>query len=1094
MLTGFQSVLLNEQGHAVGGHITLTAQDFLGTNELFIPEAVSLNLINFNAASPLTVADNVNILGSVYAIHDTAGQESIFNFGSLNIGSSGLLSASLPTIDLFSNFFSSSSLTLNVVNSVLNAGTISSPGVLNINAGASVSNTGLMTGSSVNLNAGSLINNAGAIAALNGAVNLNSAAGQYFNSGSISALNSINVANQAAASLANINFDNTGGVLAAGNSINFRASEFMEKADLEIYGGDFLSNELNLNGGNGVVAFNGEEVTGVVNATGHDIRINSQTADLQLGTLTGTGDPRVSNTGNINITASIIGNPISIYAGGNITDSGGTAKTLDSQGGDMFLAAGVQFTPNPGGDETITGASATGGSIALNDGNLTITTGGGNLLAIAREGTDASSGRVTLMPSGSITTNGGNFTVIAEESSTGVNSIVLRNVDTTGGGAGVGNVNIRAATINQSENVVVSNTGALLNPAGLNAYSAGADRAGSIDINNDVIAEAAQIQIQGGGNIQIEGVINNSTTTANAGNIIVNSSGGTARVDNDAAQAVAVNNSTTSGNGGTIIFDAGGAAGDVDIDGRIDNSSTGTAGTVRLTSANDQVRLDSASSTVRGDIINSTTGGNGGTININAVSLAFLDGRIDNSSTGSGGIVTLDATGGTVQVSNGANNSIGLNNSTTGGNGGTIIINAGGATGDVLIDGEINNSSTLQAGNINIAATGDDVVIAGPSTTDGNIINSTTGGNAGTITITAADDLIVDGVIDNRSTGQAGILSLTGTDGSVTVSNNGNNTTFAINNATTNGNGGTIVLRANGTDEDVTVGGSILNTSTGIGGSITLDSNGDDLTVAKNISGTGWISTNIDNSTTNGPGGIITIESFDAAVIRGDIINTATTTGGTVNVRSTDGSVTLQDLSAAAADINNSTTGATAGTINVTASGAATNHAVYIEGTLDNSSNGTAGAISVSSANSNVTIDNVLAASQTINNTTSNGVGGVINISAGGASGSVRVDGTIDNRSTQNGGTVTLTSANNDVTVAAASSVERGNIINSTTGGDGGNIHAAFNEGADMVYNAVPIKIATLIARGRYSRAAQELEQAVPRGFELRGGLLSDAF
>ena len=61
-------------------------------------------------------------------------------------------------------------------------------------------------------------------------------------------------------------------------------------------------------------------------------------------------------------------------------------------------------------------------------------------------------------------------------------------------------------------------------------------------------------------------------------------------------------------------------------------------------------------------------------------------------------------------------------------------------------------------------------------------------------------------------------------------------------------------------------------------------------------------------------------------------------------------------------------------------------------------------------------------------------------------------------------------------------------------GGDGGDIHTAIHEGADMVYNAVSIKIATLGTRGRYSRAAQELEQAVPRGFELRGGLLSDAF
>ena len=45
-----------------------------------------------------------------------------------------------------------------------------------------------------------------------------------------------------------------------------------------------------------------------------------------------------------------------------------------------------------------------------------------------------------------------------------------------------------------------------------------------------------------------------------------------------------------------------------------------------------------------------------------------------------------------------------------------------------------------------------------------------------------------------------------------------------------------------------------------------------------------------------------------------------------------------------------------------------------------------------------------------------------------------------------------------------------------------------------MVYDTVLIKIATLGARGGYGRAAQELEQAVPRRFELRGSLLRDSF
>ncbi|MCA9817337.1 MAG: hypothetical protein KC652_19650, partial [Cyanobacteria bacterium HKST-UBA01] len=296
MTFGSQSVLLNGQGQAIGGYITLTSQDLSSAGNLYVPESVSLSLINFNAASPLTISDSVNILGSVYSIQDTANQASILNFGSLNIGSTGLLSGALPTIDLFSNYFASSSLTINVLTSVLNAGTITSPGALNINAGTTITNSGLLSANSVSLAANQAIHNAGTIAALAGNVNLNSVSGQYFNTGTISALNNINIANQSAAALANINFDNTGGLLKASEAVNFRATEFMQKADLAVSGGDIYSKEVNLNGGNGKVTFDVHDVNGVVNATGYDVQINADTDTLTLGTLTGTGDPRVSNT------------------------------------------------------------------------------------------------------------------------------------------------------------------------------------------------------------------------------------------------------------------------------------------------------------------------------------------------------------------------------------------------------------------------------------------------------------------------------------------------------------------------------------------------------------------------------------------------------------------------------------------------------------------------------------------------------------------------------------------------------------------------------------------------------------------------------
>ncbi|MBZ0186415.1 MAG: hypothetical protein K8F91_09230, partial [Candidatus Obscuribacterales bacterium] len=538
------------------------------------------------------------IQGSVYAFHDTAGVGSFLNFGSLSITSLGLLSASLPTSGFFNNYFASSALNITVTNSLSNAGTISSPGLLAISAGGAINNFGLMSAQSINLSAAQAISNTGSIAATMGAANLNSATGQYANSGLISALSNINLASQQAASLANISFDNTRGVLQASQAINFRDPAFMEKADLDITGGDLYSSAVNLIGGRGTVTFDAEDVTGSINATGHNVTIHADTKNLQLGNLIGTGDPRVSNTGSVNITANIIGNPISIYAGQNITDSGG-AKTIDSQGGDLFLAAGVTFTPNAG-DETITiGSSATGGRILLNDNNLTVTTSGGNLLAIAHEGSIATSGRVQITPGAAITTNGGNVTVIAEENSTGVDGITIGTINTNGPIAGAGDIFLRTALITQSENIIVSNTGAILNPAGLTAIGSGFSRLSGVRATGDLLGNGASVDIFVAGRIQIEGILDVSVKTLPASILttpVVSlvSSGSSVRIDNDAGAALAINTSNPFGIGGSLGIETsgGGTASSVRIDGGIDNSAALLGGSVTLRSATSRVDVN----------------------------------------------------------------------------------------------------------------------------------------------------------------------------------------------------------------------------------------------------------------------------------------------------------------------------------------------------------------------------------------------------------------------------------------------------------------------------------------------------------------------
>ncbi|MBK9140851.1 MAG: S-layer family protein [Candidatus Melainabacteria bacterium] len=1089
---GAQSILLNDQGQAIGGSLTLTPQTFETTANLNVPESVSLNLINFNSSSPFSLAGDAVINGAVYSFHDTANVSSVLNLGSLTVTTTGLLSGNVPTSNFFSSntfssLFPSSALLIYAASSVVNNGLISAPGALTINAGAQILNSGIISGASVALNAGQQITNSSSIAALAGSINLNSVTGQFYNSGTIeAALGSINIgaasASQAATSIA---FNNAGGALLASNTIDFVG----QGGPIGISGGDLLSAVVNVNGGEGKVSVDVDNLSGIINASGYDLQISTRSGNLNLGNIEGSGDPRVSNTGNVNITASIIGNPIAIYAGGNITDSGGAAKTIDSQGGDLFLAAGVLFAGNAG-NETITGATTSGGSIVLNDGNLTITTSGGNLLAIAQEGTSGTSGRVQLTPGGgSITTGGGSLTVIAEESSTGVDAVSLTSINTSGGGPGAGAINLSAATINQSENVLVSNTGALLNPSGLNAYSAGTLTNGGVRVNRDVTADGAQISMKAGGRIQIEGVINNSTNSAAAGTITLQSTGNSVRVDNDGGAAAAVNNANAGGAGGTIIISSGGSAGDVIVDGPILNTSTGAGGTVTLSSANDDILINGPGA-LDGNLDNSTSGGNGGTITITSGDDSLIDGVVLNNSTGNSGTINITGTSGSVTVNNGGAAAVAINNSSSAGNGNNITLSASGGSEDVIVRGTIQNTSSGPAGNINITSTNDTVQIAANGASTANIVNTSANGSAGTINIVGQNAVTVDGFINNSTTSASGSISLTSNNSTVSVGNDALNS-FAINNSTSGGNGGTVTISSGGSAGDVIVDGPILNTSTGAGGTVTLSSANDDIL----INGPGALDGNLDNSTSGGNGGTITITSGDDSLIDGVVLNNSTGNSGTINITGTSGSVTVNNGGAAAVAINNSssagngnnitlsasggsedvivrgtiqnTSSGPAGNINITstndtvqiaANGASTanivntsangsagtinivgQNAVTVDGFINNSTTSASGSISLTSNNSTVSVGNDALNSFAINNSTSGGNGGTVTISSGGSAGDVIVDGPILNTSTGAGGTITLSSANDDILIGNPSNV-LGTINNSTTSGPGGTI------------------------------------------------------
>ena len=1092
---GSQSVLLNNQGQAVGGFVTLTSQDLTSAGNLYVPEAVSLSLINFNAASPLTIANNVNILGSVYSIQDTANQASILNFGSLDIGSSGLLSGSLPTLDIFSSYFSSSSLTLNVLTSVLNAGTISSPGALNINAGTSIANTGLMTASSVNLNAGSFINNAGTIAAMNGALNMNAASGQYFNSGFISAISNINIANQAAASLANINFDNTGGRLEALNDINFREAGFNSKADTKILGGEYHSKNLTVNGGRGAVFGNIDNATGKVNITAHDVSFHSD-GNFISGDITATGDPFLSAAGNFIIGGDIgaAGEPITILASGDISDLGLGPYTLDGNGGHVLLAAGATFaldTP-AAGTARLTGVNA-GGNIDLNS-NVSITNASQAILV--------ADGTITAGP---ISTNSGEVRVIGNGdvvlqgniSGSDVNISVAQtnvtgNVDfdmTTGAVNGGSLANIQAGTIGTSGSIT-QNTGASITASGDINYTAP-----TLNLNSTSTSTGGAINAQGntsGTNALTVNFLQSGATSA-----LVATSGG-AGTDNITFNASAAGPVTVTGGLGTPngLINAG--AGDINFNGGIGNGAVsvsinntigcveGTGSSFSVTTiANDANLMAGNISATTGISLNalgqsadfttcngpiSTTNGN---ISINAGAVGFDNSVVTidhnlNSDNGDVNITSFGLLGSSVSFSNASVNAgIDIN-----------VLSGAGAASDVNL-----TNAPFTAGNDVFIATGaggaSDVNLSGSPVTAGRDVFIASGAGV------TSDVNIGTGSAVNATTGSATIASGSLINSDVVINSNVTAATFVdvtsavffggserieigsgvnIQGGTGNGSGDGVIFTSDtvnlGANSNVnTTASSILLEGTNrlnvgfssgaqlssVGGNIAFNDSSAPTSISVTGGNNGRISSNAGTGivSLNGTGNTV---SVNVGEIDGCVTGSGTSVSVTTNSTTADLNIGTAAPGGDLTATNGNLTISSSRDINFKGSTASATGLVDVDAGR-NIDVGSVAQATISSSNGDIDIDatndfSLSFAGSSINTTRSSGASGNIDIQAGNdltanASTTVNANGAVNG----NGGTINLTgSANtgtgqlnlNGTVNAAGAGIGNGGTVNLT--------------------------------------------------------------
>lgn len=491
---GQQTIVVAATGNAVGGSVNL-AQFSNNLATLHIPQGVIA--VSDAAAGPLSISGNLTNSGSLYALSTNSAITSAVISASNIFNSQGaLLTSILPSGGLtgFGNAISGLNLSLNAVNDIINAGTISSAGSLNMSAGGSIISA-LPQGVT------------GTQPIMQALANVNLISSQLANAGLIASLaGNISISSQVAQ---DIIIRNQGGTLSALNGfINVRDEAFTAgKSNLDILGGDVLARELNLFSGNGKINISVNDLSGRINVCSHELAIQANTPAIVMGNVVVTGDPIITNqSGDVLIepdfddTFTTSGGPLIVTASGNIIAS---AAKIDTSGGQIQMTAGQNIDLSSTLLLNSTNGSGVGGPIQL-------TALGGNIL-LNQAGTVNSGGSIEMSAAGFI--DAGNLTthgsaVVLHAGST----IATGNITTTGTGVG-GGVDINSQLAGGAAPFVIG-----LSTSGRNANAVN----GSIVTTGGTISGFLHVNNGGSGNIVVDPGSVNVTGAANGGAIALN--------------------------------------------------------------------------------------------------------------------------------------------------------------------------------------------------------------------------------------------------------------------------------------------------------------------------------------------------------------------------------------------------------------------------------------------------------------------------------------------------------------------------------------------------------------------------------------------
>lgn len=908
-LSGGPVLQVGTLGNAVGGTLILNSSLSQSIGNLVVPQGVTA-VRDFAAGSVLNLSGNLTNAGNFYALStsQTISSGTIAAYNINNLAGAQLTSV-LPQggIPGFAGAISQLNLNLTAVNNIINQGTIASSGNLSITAGGTIVNTANIMASQ-NLNLSSLIGsitNSGLIAAAAGNININA---------------------QIAQSLA---LNNARGTLEALNgSINVRDLAYTGSADLDLFGGDYLSRQLNLFTGTGVATVSAGELTGIINTVAGTEHIFADTNLLRLGDHCVSGDPTYYNTGSIEIIGTVsVNENLAIVAGGDITaDANGQIVT---NGYNLLMISGANImsscvgctAPGPGLLGPTSGVTPT---LGLVEGPVTVSLTGGSGGNIDLSSSSASK----VIDTSSQTKSGGAVSLVALADGVGLKGEVKLNtttkmgeINTTGGGAGGGgNVTIYAGSsffglitsISTNEIVTVSN---------------GTSNSGSVTLvtSQAVTSDNQPIVLDAHGVISSGNTIQANTTLAQAGIR-------TGMIDTHIAGGSAA--------GGDVVLRA---YGNIDASAGVIytiNNGVGVSGSIDLESSNGAVSTAGIYSFVYSGWLaaSNVTISAYGDITTNAQSIYAFQGG-----SGVGGTIDLKSSNGAISTGLVVT---GVGDSTAAGN---VIMSAYGDVSALSIFAF--NAGTGGGGSVALTS-------SNGSVSSGSIATNTNLGllSAGNVAISAHDDITVLGAINAFNSG-------IGSGGNVTLLAQGAITTSDINTSSAGFVGGSITAASKGDNGIYSIAMGKLNTSGSIAaGSVEIVS-ADFLELPTLI---GTITANASGQ--NGVGGAVGVSSLGTLAV-GNIDTTNTSASSVGGAQS--GSVFLSSGSSSATAI-------TAGSINAynSANGSATGQVILIAaGTI--SSGAITTAAGNSSVNSNYTSLTPFISSSTTVDVSVNGISGL---------------------------------------------------------------------------------------------------------------------